>query len=290
MLSIRPGVTAQHVLTVLEEAVRAAADVAGHSSYAIDLFTAYLVWANEQARLLGAVVGPGELDRLITSRRYWTIQGLDPAAYGMALGNFVRLEIDERRRALETAAKDISYELSVWDGSSPGEGGKPVHAVVLDTNVLMHHHDELKTLDWHGRLELRTDVSVGLAVPLVVVNELDKNKLSGRPMQIRGKNVEVRSLARQALKTLDTLFENGLERVPVGTTDPGGHGVAARIWASLLLDDYDREPLSRPDAEIIDRALALTAFVPRVTVMTYDRGLFFEARRNKIHAHLLQED
>lgn len=63
----------------------------------------------------------------------------------------------------------------------------------------------------------------------------------------------------------------------------------ADTWALLLVDDYEHIPLARPDAEIIDRALSLSAFVTQVSVITYDRGLFFEARRSQLHVVRLDE-
>jgi rRNA-processing protein FCF1 len=285
MISIRPGIHAQEAVDALNEAARALADVVGRGGYAIDLFNAYLSWANDAARILGSIVRHDDLERLVTTKRYWTLQGLDPAAYGLALGNFVRLEIHERQSALDAAAKGIASDLALWNGV----GGKTLHAVVLDTNVLLRHHHELRSFDWHGSLNLGPQVSVGLAVPIVVVNELDKNKLNHRKMRVRDEGVEVSSLARQALRTLDSLFESGQERVKLDEVRPAENGTAADVWALLLLDDYDHIPLPRPDAEIIDRALSLSAFVPRVSVVTYDRGLFFEARRSQLNAVRLDE-
>ncbi|WP_459341705.1 PIN domain-containing protein [Arthrobacter bambusae] len=287
MISMGPGVRAQQVADALNRAAGSAADVVGRGGYPIDLFTAYLSWANDHAKILGSMLRHDELERLITTKRYWTLQGLDPAAYGTALGNFVRLEIHERETALREAAQGIASDLAPWNGKD----GSPLHALVLDTNVLMRHHHELGTFDWHKRLGLRPHVSLGLAVPLIVVNELDKNKLNHRNMRTGDKNTEVSSLARQALRTLDSLFEGNQGRVSLGEVRAEESSpVSADLWAMLLLDDYDRIPLGRPDAEIIDRALSLSAFAPEVTVVTYDRGLFFEARRNRLAAHRLDED
>ncbi|MEW1819345.1 PIN domain-containing protein [Arthrobacter sp. NPDC080031] len=285
MISMRPGVYAQAAVDALNEAARAASDVVGRGGYAIDLFNGYLSWANDHARILGSILRHDHLDKLITTKRYWTLQGLDPAAYGMALGNFVRLELQERQSALSTAAKAIASDLAIWNGL----GGEKLHAAVLDTNVLLRHHDELHSFDWHGHLDLDPHVPVGLAVPIVVVNELDKNKLNHRKMRVRDEGVEVSSLARQALRSLDSLFEGGQERVKLARVQPGEKDAIADTWALLLIDDYDHVPLARPDAEIIDRALSLSAFVPHVSVITYDRGLFFEARRSQLHAVRLDE-
>lgn len=285
MISIRPGVYAQAATDALNEAARAAGDVVGRGGYAIDLFNGYLSWANDHARILGSILRHDDLDKLITTKRYWTLQGLDPAAYGMALGNFVRLEIHERQAALDSAAKAITSDMAMWNGI----GGKKLHAAVLDTNVLLRHHHELDSFDWHAHLDLEPYVSVGLAVPIVVVNELDKNKLNHRKMRVLDESVEVSSLARQALRSLDSLFEGGQERVKLDRVQLAEKEAIADVWALLLIDDYDHTPLPRPDAEIIDRALSLSAFVPQVSVVTYDRGLFFEARRSQLHAVRLDE-
>ncbi|MCW3819509.1 PIN domain-containing protein [Micromonospora sp. DR5-3] len=56
-------------------------------------------------------------------------------------------------------------------------GVEHAHLVVLDTNVYLHHERKLEDLDLAGELGMGI-ADIRLIVPMVVVDELDKAKLS----------------------------------------------------------------------------------------------------------------
>lgn len=290
MIALKPGVKAEAAVVALREAVRTASNVVGAGGTAADVFNGYLAWATAQIRVLRGVLTNEELDRLVTTRRYWTIQGISPASYGTGLGDFVRLEIAERIDHLTEEIDRIQAEQDRWNiASTDSTFSDSLQAVVLDTVFLMHHHRSLAEFDWHSTLGTRTDTTLGIAIPIAVIRELDSLKRSNAQMTVNGKKLATRTLARQALISVGSHLagsDTGVLRMP-GWSD----GPLSRLDLILLNDDLGHRPLAVTDYEIIDRATTLLPFVRDVYLITYDYSMAFTARQTGLRVvHMTEEE
>src|SRR5688572_23723118 len=104
MLTPLPGVSSQAVLDALRDIETSVMNLRSSGGTAYERFDAYRYWAEETARKLGTLVPAEWVARLVTTRRYWTLQGIDPAARGLgALAAVVDLELDERSGVIQQA-------------------------------------------------------------------------------------------------------------------------------------------------------------------------------------------
>ena len=122
--------------------------------------------------------------------------------------------------------------------------------VAADTNVYLHHPEPFERIDWSGLLPGLDHTGVHLLVPLVVVDELDRQKQgqSGK-LVVRGGKELVRTRARTAIRTLEDLFTDPDTLSTVGP-EP------SPVRAELLVDPPGHVRLPSADAEIVDTARA----------------------------------
>ena len=280
VVHLKPGATAPAAIAALKEASRTASNILGAGGASIDRLNAYRPWSSQQLRALAAHVTADSLDDLLATRRYWTLQSLEPAAYGVpALGDLVDLELSARIDALDEAAQSLSSRMDRWS-SWRGQGipGAPHHAVVLDTNVLLRHAHELIEIEWSRGLDILPHVTIALGIPMVVVDELDRLKDSNASMFIDGEKQATRTLARRALKSLDTVFRGGYLDWLVRQQGTTGANSFADLHAILMVDDPNQTRLGDADLEIIDQAVRLRPFTADVALATYDQAMIFRAR------------
>jgi hypothetical protein len=262
----------EHAVTLLRDAAREASNITGASFGPQDRFNAYLKWVTDSERTLGSVLPPAELFRMLLTRRYWTLNGASYVDFGESLQGQIEVELAARSAAIKDAAAAIEAEIDAWS-YQPLEGtfaSGRLHAIVLDTNALEMHGTELDTFPWSIRGGL-SEGGVGLAVPAVVVDELDRHKTSAHLPIIQNKKVKQRNQASLALRMLDQLFPPGHRRVVIHE-DP-----IAPLFAFLQVNDLDHTPLSAPDAEIIAYALGLRPYAASVTLASYDNNICFTA-------------
>jgi hypothetical protein len=114
-------------------------------------------------------------------------------------------------------------------------------------------------------------------VPLLVVDELDRHKRKDRQTKVHPEGKEtVSSRARVTLRHLEDLFGDPSWVV---TLHSDRFPAAPPVKAELLLDPLGHIRLPEPDAELIDRALALQDLSGRpVTLATSDTGMIFRAK------------
>ena len=154
----------------------------------------------------------------------------------------------------------------------------PHHAVVLDTSVLLRHADELIEIEWNRGLNVFPHVTIALGIPMVVVDELDRLKASNASMSIDGEKHATRTLARRALKSLDTVFRGGYLGRLVRQRGTTGVNSFADLHAILIIDDPNQKRLGDADLEIIDQAVRLRPFTADVALATSDQAMIFRAR------------
>lgn len=280
VVQLRPGTTAPVAIAALEGAYRTAADLVGSGGAAIDRLNAYRSWSSQQIRALSSQLTSISVDELIGTRRYWLIQSLDPIAYGLpAAGELVDLELSECVSALERAVNDIRDEADRWSQwRGVNIAGRPFHAVVLDTNVLMRHSENLIDIPWNVGLNVFPHEPIALGVPMVVVEELDRLKDSNGSMYVGDEKLAVRTLARQALRSLDRIFQSGYLNWEIRQRGQGGEQLYGELHANLILNDLHQTRLSDADLEIIDQAIRLSPFTADVALATYDQAMIFRAR------------
>jgi hypothetical protein len=285
MTQLRPGHSAQSALDAISAAIAELEQVSSVHK-AIDGLNVYRRWSNRQARVLGSHVGPSTLEQLITTRRYWTLQALDPGAFGDALRDFVELEVADARMALRGAAEAIERGRNQW--SLHGNGDTSMPAAVLDTNVLLQHAESLAEIRWHSHLDLFASTSIALGVPIVVVEELDGLKQHNGKMFVGGREQPTRQLARAALKQVESWFPGGStvhqlrpDSIPEGTGE---------LVVTLMVDDLDHVRLPDNDGEIIDRALALQSYTSTIALASYDAAIRFRAHYQGLNAFRPSDD
>jgi len=224
---------------------------------------AYFEWSTTALRRLVPLLGPKEAERLIATPRHWMLQAASPESIQRdRLQSLVSLELEERSKELLDAATEIQLEFAAWGG------GKAVVAV-LDTNILIDHHQDLLQVNWNSKLNEFYEVPVVLAIPMKVIDELDT--LKDRGDKIRGK-------ARLALKMIEDTFRGGLStRLMLERSVSSGSQMNSAIMMKIVEDDLEHVPLAMADSEIVDRALSVSSLAKQTWVITNDTGMRFRA-------------
>lgn len=276
MLTLLPGTSPSHAADLMEGVARQLRDLQGCYEDSIALHTEYVHWAGHQMRRLTSVMSTGELDRLVTTPWHWAISGMDLSKSKRSIRPAVDAQINETLRRLDEEAGDIRTELARWDN---GEAA----AAVLDTNTLTAYPDSLAELDWNTILDQRPPTPIVLALPLKVIDELDKLKLSNaRPDSNAGdakdnKPRPLREKAQSALKWIESTLVDPSDVVHLGTVNHAGD-VQSPLRLALIRQDPRRIPLADADAEIMDRALSLVGYASTVRLVTFDTGMILRAR------------
>ena len=259
-----PGVDPGAALQQVRAAGLACQNARSGGGNAGDRYNQYLRWASETAASLGYVLRPSDVDQLVATPRHWALQGLDPTSNGNA-ASLVDLELVERGRALTAAAELLAIAVARRETAAG-----PL--VVPDTNVVLRPGNPFREADWPG-LVPGGDLGVALVVPLQVVDELDRLKRTGKEYKDDdGRTIAVRTLARTALRTLGSLLPEPAARTALRPGSPA-------VTVELLMDPPGHARLPDPDAEIVDRALALQDLLGLpVIVATLDLGMSLRAR------------
>ena len=270
VMPLKPDATPKAAVDALIGAVNAASTVT--SAYELqEKFNKYLEWVTAQERMLGNAYDHDEITQMLFTRRYWALNGATFEDFGPSLSMQIDAEVTARVALFEAERKGIERTVGLWsyqpDLSTFADPG--VHALVLDTNVVEEHPNELAALapQW-ARDAGDHEGAVGIAIAATVVDELDGHKSSNQPMH--GTKIQLGSQARAALKELDVYFAG--TRSMFQLANPR-HPVYAYLQARPL----DHAPLSIADNDIVSYALELKPFARKVTLISYDRGICFTA-------------
>lgn len=274
-----PGIPIDQLLEVLHSEATNLSNLRSGPGTAIDRFNAYLKWSSEVVMHLGPMLRPGDLEHLVTTPRYWTLQTLDPAARQLSLAGFVDLEVSERLRTFELERDSLRTSIERWRA-------RQGWLIVADTNVYLHHDQYFDEVDWAALVGARLD-GVHLVLPLLVVDELDRHKRGQRGKKVSSTNSEeVRTRARVTLKKIDESMSPGASV----TIHPSRFPERGQVTAEVLLDPADHVRLEDADAEIVDRAVAVKQLAQRdVTVVTFDVGMKMRAQAAGLRVVRLSE-
>lgn len=272
MIEPRRGVDAALLYEKLCEAQRTSFNVFVGDSDARKVVPQYLRWVGECELLLRMVLESADVDRVLMTRRYWaTLANQEFSTVNLAA---VRQEVQDRQAMFDELARAVETERKRWTAPDP-----ETYFIVADTNVYLHHPDELVDVDWRAAIDManRVHSTVRLVIPLVVVDELDDHKRN-----------ETRTRARLTLKALWDAF--GAEPTRPWIINPAGEA-GGKVTAELLVDNPGHHRLDRPDDELVDRALLLSAFVgvESLRFISYDTGAAFRARASGLVSHRLTQ-
>lgn len=265
MLTLLPGTDTGDVLKTLTDVSNKLGPLASGDVQTVH--TGYLRWANDTADALGTRITSGDVERLVLTPRHWALQSLVLAPHS-GLMSLVQLEIREvqRRLAASTAALNEVYER--WKRARGT-------LVVADTNAYLHHREEFDKVDWAYVVGAASHEPINLVLPMVVIDELDRQK-----------RTKERSRARTTLRCINALFTDPTLSATVGPASGSGEVVVAH----LFLDDPRRVRLPHPDSELVDRAQSLAALTGRdITMVTFDTGMVLRARAAGLSVRHLDE-
>ncbi len=255
VVSILPGINASVVLGTLESAANELSNIVSGDKY--ELFNRYCRWANLTAPALARLLSLGDVEGLVLTHRHWVIQAIDPSANDSIL-SLLNAEINERVEDLRRAHNDLMLAVRRWEG--------PADVLVADTNVFLHHRLPFGAIPWHELVVSPEEPSLAwicLAIPIIVVDELDKAK--------RG---NYRRRARECLKTMEEMFRGGTSSITFN-----GAPTSSLTQVQLIIDDPHHVRLADPDMELIDRAESLASLANgRVTLVTFDTGMALRGR------------
>lgn len=262
---ITPRVGADRA-TVLQQLVQVKTDlsnVRSSGTTAEDLFNAYLRWVANAVRLLRYQTREADIESLVLTRRYWTLQAMAGGPVGM-VRDLVEVEIDDRLTVFEDSTRTTRAEFERWDRMG---------RILVAESPYHQHPQKLDEVDLSKVLESR-DAPIGLVVPMVVIDELEKQK--------RSSDKNLRGRARATLAIVERVARHGgagrLREADFSPIDKGGIP-SGGIWLDVLFDLPGHVRLAINDDEIVDRALSVQILSGKdVTFLTYDTNQALRAR------------
>ncbi|MFF4542254.1 PIN domain-containing protein [Streptomyces aureus] len=261
LIAPRPGTSRERLLETLRTVHTTASNTrsAGQGS-AYDRLLDYLEWAQNSARQLKNQVSPEDLATLVLTKRHDTL--LDGVGHLAATSQqrlvhlLVDQELADRIEGFEAVIDFLKEQDGHWAGREL--------LVVADTSFYCHNPERLELADLHQILGLQPSKPIRMLFPIVVVDELDGRKESGKQ--------QARWRAPHALGLLDEVLQGGTFGVwkpEVANFDAGD--VRGRISMEIVLDQRGHVRLPIADEEIIDRAVAIQALSGRpVRLLTCD--------------------
>ena len=259
----------KQVITTLQTILTDLDNVRGSGAMGEDRRRSYLAWATTAANMLRGVVTSDERAHLVLTDRYRIL--LDVGLGDREMNALVDLELDDRR----TVWQALLAAATAWRARWADAGV----VVVVDTNIFLHHEQLFTAIDWHKIMSSHTsaDGVVRVVVPLLVIDELDKNKRNNRPAtQVR---------ARATLREFDALLANGNQEVDL-------QPAPRRVTFDVLVDDLDHVRLSDNDSELIacTRLLADLVHPAPLWLVTADTGMAVRAQAIGLTVHKLTFD
>lgn len=262
LITLRPGADPITTRNALDELRLAASNrTTGQSPYdtAEDRLLGYLDWATDAVQRLRYAISDADIDRLVLTRRYYAL--LDGAArftgnnQARLVNGMVGLELTERAEALEAAVKSLDDHMDRWQRHD--------YLIVADSSFYIQNPQRLELADLHTILGIPRLENLHLLFPIVVLDELDRLKESGKH--------RARWRAGYTLGVLDRVL-NGRN---FGTLRPETSNEGS-ITMEVVLDSPGHVRLPIEDDEIIDRAVAIKQVASKRTqgfrLLTCDTG------------------
>lgn len=278
-LSPLPNVSGESVLSSLRAVVQALENARGIGGNYSTVHENYVGWSANAVSILTRVIHPDDISRLITTPRHWALVTMTQMVSPNVL-SLTYTEIEQRYFELSKICESLDAQLRRWRNFS-GD------IFIPDSNAYLHSNLFFAELDWRQILGSHPLTELCLVIPILVIEELDRAKRSPSSKKVSETNSElVRTRARITLKRINESFPEPSDNPMLvqSAIDRAG------IRMSLLFDEITHIRLSRPDDEILDRALSLQNFSGKqVTIVTGDNNMDFSARNIGLKSKLLED-
>jgi hypothetical protein len=123
LITPRLGADRATVLQQLVQVKTELSNVRSSGTTAEDLFNAYLQWVANAVRLLRYQTREADIESLVLTRRYWTLQAMAGGPVGM-VRDLVQVEIDDRLTVFEDSTRTTRAEFRAVGphGTDPRRG------------------------------------------------------------------------------------------------------------------------------------------------------------------------
>ncbi|WP_193611827.1 PIN domain-containing protein [Nocardioides lijunqiniae] len=241
-----------------------------------EMVESYLAWVDAGVETLQRKLSPRDLERLLTSPRYWSIAANpEPTAANVRGAN---AELQHRKRLLEDTAAVIRRACSALSL------GRDASLVLVDSNVWIDQTVSLAKVPWFQLVSEIPQSRVSetrelrLIVPILLVDELDG---------VGHRNGRSRQRAINVARWLHGhLRGRGGSPVAFASSPHGGE-----ITLQLLMDPLHHVKLPNNDDELLDRLARLRDFIghppARCFFLTQDVNAALRAESLGISSHLM---
>jgi rRNA-processing protein FCF1 len=233
-----------------------AGPVGGHLS-------GYMNWIRATEQRLAGQFRRADVEHFLLTQRYWEARRFVEVVHleDLGPGNTVVGQHPATAVVISEATariSDLEEFLAGLTRRRDRYGSLTSPVLVPDTNTFLHY-TFFRDAKWS---DLTQSADVHLAIPLVVVEELDRQKFSRDP--------RISDRARGVVRALDCLLASAADGLPQ---------LPGRGSLEVLVEESDHVRLPIPDAEIVETCADLAAFVPTTTsVVTGDLGMKVRAR------------
>lgn len=244
-----------------------------------DIVNGYLTWVSDQVRMLQARLTTDDLDRLLTSPRYWATLS-NPLGVPSTVSAVLE-EIQHRARLMNAAVAELTDASEAW---RPVDGAF-TNLVVVDTNFWVEQETSFDANDWHevvnsadGPSAPAMEDELRLVIPMVVIDELDGLAHKG----------QLRSKVIGATRWLYGHLGSDPGRSATLSAATESRGV---VTLQLVFEPHSHVRLPNNDDEIVETAVRLRDFLghpaKQVFFVTYDAGAAFRAGQAGLMPRLL---
>lgn len=271
IVNLVPGA---HIETVHDRLTLALSGLAnGRNGNAGERWEAYVNWVNDTVVGLRGLLTPGTIEGLFLTPVYWR---LVETSYieSPHIGRVVDREVADRHQAVQAAVGWLENRFNAR-----------THArfVVADTSFFIHG-DKLEDADFRPVARVR-ERPIHLFVPMVVLDELDRLKDSGK-QRARWRAAYTLAVLERVVMMPGEPAE--LQAEDYSALDSGGIP-RGRVMVEVVQDPPGHRRLPLEDDELIDRSVALQALCGEpVTFVTFDTGQAMRARTAGLQVTRLQ--
>lgn len=257
-LELKTGVDPRYASKVLAEQIQEAGAIGGSVGFE-HVQHRFLTWAESGETRLHYLTQDLKALTMFDSARARMIRelGSEPVRPWPLVDAEVKLQVS----VLERMLADLQERIARVDLAD-------AHAVVVDTNVLLHYQP-LDQLPWH---ELAKDEQVRVILPLRVIEELDQKKYSQRK--------KLATRARRVLPQLRSWLG------PIGAPSQMATGTTLEV----MVDPGPRQRPADADEEILANCRELIQFgTVRLSLLSADTAMAIRAEAEQIPVIALSE-
>lgn len=259
---LRPGRTGPGAVAALEGLLQELKRVQGSlPPDPVVAANSYLMWTEKAEECLLATFQGFAAPRQLHTDRYWRVRSMDSVtSRPMPL-------VHAEMRMQETYLRELLAQLKHYRSLLCLA---PDHwLIVLDTNVYIHGY-LFHEVEWRREIDVRR---VTMAVPLVVLDELDR---------IKDRGGEFGTRAGRVLRALERVAKDGDWLNPIQ--------LKREVWLQLVDEPLGHERRPGQDDEIVRQAVYFSQLNEnRLILLTLDRGMRLRAQASGLTSRSLPE-